>query len=243
LGPNHGMFLNACFFLPLMVWLIKAPYGRKFRTGDGPKRAVRGFADIVETIRDVRGIPVLAAMIVLAGGASFFIGNSYQAQMPTFATDLGHGDPGAAYTALLGADAAGALMGGLLLESGRGFLRIQTSSALKLATLWAAALGAFALARSYPLALMCLFMAGFFELSFSSMTQTIVQLNAPAEIRGRVLGLFNMSSGGLRAFSGITVGLLGSIITVHFSLALAAAAFMAITLVLLARMPKPSAAA
>jgi MFS family permease len=95
------------------------------------------------------------------------------------------------------------------------------------------------LVRSYPLALMCLFMAGFFELSFSSMTQTIVQLNAPAEIRGRVLGLFNMSSGGLRAFSGITVGLLGSIITVHFSLALAAAAFMAITLVLLARMPKP----
>jgi MFS family permease len=242
LGPNHGMFLNACFFLPLFIWLINAPYGPKFRVGEGAKRAVRGIADIVDTIRDVRGIPVLAAMIVLAGGASFFIGNSYQAQMPTFATDLGHGDPGAAYTALLGADAAGALMGGLLLESGRGFLRTQTTSALKLATLWAAALGAFALVRSYPLALLCLFMAGFFELSFSSMTQTIVQLNAPSQIRGRVLGLFNMSSGGLRAFSGITVGLLGSIATVHISLACAAAAFMIITLTLLARMPKPSAA-
>ncbi len=240
LGPNHGMFLNATFFLPLMLWLISAPYGRKFRAGDGPRRAVRGIADLVETVRDVRGIPVLAAMIVLAGGASFFIGNSYQAQMPTFATDLGHGDPGAAYTALLGADAAGALMGGLLLESGRGVLGTRTTSALKLATLWAAALGAFALVRSYPLALVCLFMAGFFELSFSSMTQTIVQLNAPAGIRGRVLGLFNMASGGLRAFSGITVGLLGSLATVHLSLALAAAAFMAITLFLLARMPKPS---
>ncbi len=240
LGPNYGMFLNATFFLPLMLWLIRAPYGRLFRASEGAKRAVRGLADLVETVRDVRGIPVLAAMIVLAGGASFFIGNSYQAQMPTFATDLGHGDPGAAYTALLGADAAGALVGGLLLESGRGVLRIKTTSALKLATLWAAALGAFALVRSYPLALVFLFMAGFFELSFSSMTQTIVQLNAPMAIRGRVLGLFNMSSGGLRAFSGITVGLLGSVATVHFSLALAAAAFMAITLFLLARMPKPS---
>ena len=125
-------------------------------------------------------------MIVLAGGASFFIGNSYQAQMPAFATDLGHGNPGAAYTALLGADAAGALTGGLLLESGRAFMRIQTSSALKLATFWAAALGAFALVHSYPIALVCLFLAGFFELSFSSMTQTIVQLNAPPAIRRRI---------------------------------------------------------
>ena len=240
LGANWGMYLNAIFYLPLIVWLIAAPYGRHFRGGEGPRRAVRGLADIVETIRDVRGLPVLLAMIVLAGGASFFVGNSYQAQMPNFATDLGHGDPGAAYTALLGADAAGALVGGLLLESGRSLFRTETSSALKLAALWACALGAFALARSYPLALLCLFLAGFFELSFSSMTQTIVQLQAPSEMRGRVLGLFNMSSAGLRAFSGITVGLIGSILGVHVSLAVAAGAFMIIALVLLARLPAPA---
>jgi hypothetical protein len=70
------------------------------------------------------------------------------------------------------------------------------------------------------------------------MTQTIVQLNAPSAIRGRVLGLFNMSSGGLRAFSGITVGLLGSVLTVHHSLSLAAAAFMAVTIALLLRAPQ-----
>ena len=237
LGPTHGMFLNAAFYLPLLIWLVRAPYGRHLRSDEGPRRTVRGLADVVQTFRDVRGIPVLMAMIVLAGGASFFIGNAYQAQMPRFATDLGHGDPGTAYTALLGADAAGALFAGLLLESGRGFLRTQTSGALKLAAAWAFALGAFALVRSYPLALVCLFMAGFFELSFSSMTQTIVQLQAPAEIRGRVLGLFNMSSGGLRAFSGITVGLVGSLFTVHLSLACAAGAFMVVALTLLARLP------
>jgi MFS family permease len=237
LGPNYGMLLNATFYLPLIVWLIRAPYGRNFRTGEGPRRAVRGLADVLETVRDVRGLPVLATMIVLAGGASFFVGNSYHAQMPTFASDLGHGDPGAAYTALLGADAAGALLGGLLLESGRSLLRIETGSAVKLAALWACALGAFALVRSYPLALLCLFLAGFFELSFSSMTQTIVQLQAPSEIRGRVLGLFNMSSAGLRAFSGVTVGLVGSVLSVHTSLALAAGAFMLVLLLLFARLP------
>jgi hypothetical protein len=44
-----------------------------------------------------------------------------------------------------------------------------------------------------------------------------------------------MSSAGLRAFSGITVGLVGSLTTVHLSLALAAGAFMITTLVLLAK--------
>jgi MFS family permease len=232
LGPTHGMFLNATFYLPLILWLIRAPFGRSFRTESAPTRAVRGFADIVETIGDVRRIPVLAAMIGLAGAASFFVGNSYQAQMPSFAVDLGHGDPGAAYTALLGADATGALIGGLLLETGRGLFRTQTSTALLLATTWAGLLGSFALTRSYPLALVLLFFAGFCELSFSSMAQTIVQIHAPAEIRGRTLGLFNMSSGGMRAFSGIIVGLLGSLATVHLSLALAAAAFMVVTLAL-----------
>jgi len=234
LGPTRGMFLNAAFYLPLLLWLVRAPFGPKFRREEGPRRAVRGIADIVDTIRDVRGVPVLLGMIILAGGASFFIGNSYQAQMPAFASDLGHGDPGAAYTALLGADAAGALVAGILLETSRGFLRTEASSALKLAALWAGALGAFALTRSYPLAIGFLFLAGFFELSFSSITQTLVQIHAPPTIRGRVLGLFSMSSGGLRAFSGVTVGLVGSIATVHTSLALAAAAFMAIALALLA---------
>jgi hypothetical protein len=236
LGPTRGIFLNAAFYFPLIVWLVRAPYGRKFR-GDlpPPKRAVRGVADNVQTIRDVKSLPVLASLIVLAGAASFFIGNSYQAQMPGFATDLGNGDPGIAYTALLGADAAGALVGGLLLESGRRLFATKTSSALVLSMFWGGALAAFARTRSYVLALAFLFVAGFCELSFSSMTQTIVQMQAPNDIRGRVLGLFNMSSAGLRTFSGITVGLVGSVMTIHTSLTIAAALFIATALFLLYR--------
>ena len=236
LGPTRGIFLNTVFYLPLVVWLVRAPYGRHFR-GDQPppRRAVRGIADILESIRDIRSLPIIAPMIVLAGAASFLIGNSYQAQMPGFAHDLGHGDPGTAYSALLGADAAGALTAGILLESRGGLLPTTVASALRLAVLWGAALLAFALVHSYPLALVVLFTAGFFELSFSSMAMALVQIHAPAAARGRILGLFNMSALGLRAFSGVTVGLVGSLIGIHASLAASAMVFAALMIILMVR--------
>jgi MFS family permease len=237
LGPTRGIFLNAAFYLPLLLWLIGAPYGRhhRGRGAPGPKRAVRGIADIVQTVREIRGLPGIGAMVLLAGAASFFVGNSYQAQMPGFAHDLGHGDPGVAYTLLLAADAAGALVAGFLLESRGGLLRTSAGAAMKLAMLWAAALFAFSFARTYVLALPMLFAAGFFELSFSSMAQTLVQMEAPDTSRGRVLGLFNMALAGLRTFSGITVGLAGSLLTVHASLAASAGTFAALTGLGLAR--------
>ena len=75
--------------------------------------------------------------------------------------------------------------------------------------------------------------AGFFELAFNAMAQTLVQLNAPTDIRGRVIGLYNMASLGLRTFSGVTVGLLGSLIGVHWSLALSALVMLAVASALL----------
>jgi MFS family permease len=241
LGATHGIFLNAVFYLPLLLWLWKAPYGPRFRAGAATsRRAVRGLADIVQAARDMALNPLLGGMTVLAGAASFFIGNSYQAQMPAFASELGHGNPGVAYSALLTADAAGALLAGFVLES-RTWLRGTPRTALTLAMLWALALAAFALARSYPLALAFLFAAGFLELSFSSMVQALVQLNAPAAIRGRVIGLFNMAAAGLRTFSGISVGLVGQLAGVHWAMFGAALAMVATTLVLRASLPKPQA--
>ena len=84
------------------------------------------------------------------------------------------------------------------------------------------ALIGFARADGYVLAVTLLFVAGFVELSFNSMAQALVQLHAPGEIRGRVIGVFSMSSSGLRMFSGLSVGLLGARIGIHNSLAMSA---------------------
>jgi len=235
LGPAWGILFNMLIYVPLILWLWKAPYGRQ-------KEAVPAsrLADFWPMIREATHSRVIVSMTLLAGGASLLVGNAYQAQMPEFARDLGHGDADLTYSMLLAADAAGALAAGLLLES-RGLLQANPRSAFVLAMLWCLAIGSFAAATSYPLALALLFVAGFLELSFNAMAQTLVQVHAPPEVRGRVIGVFAMASLGLRAFSGVTVGLGGALIGIHWSLAASAAALLLLILAWLCVVPGSSA--
>src|SRR5580658_9951129 len=105
LGPAPGLFVNMLIYLPLTLWLIRAPYGPRFRKVPFVAARIRGLQDLVATVATVAKIRVIAAMTMLAGVYALMVGNAYQAQMPEFARDLGHGDPGMLYALLLGADA------------------------------------------------------------------------------------------------------------------------------------------
>jgi hypothetical protein len=226
LGPAHGILVNALIYLPLLIWLHQPRYTERAERIER-RQLVRasGLANLVASWRSLTGNRQIMAMTLLVGCASLFIGSAYQAQMPGFAEDLGFRHAGAAYSALLAADAAGALGAMLLLES-RGLLPATAGSALLLAACWCLAIGGFALTHNYLLSLPLLFAAGFFELTFSAMAQTIVQLQAPAAQRGGIVGLFISASLGLRTFSGVTVGLGGALVGIHYSLALSAAALL-----------------
>ena len=65
-------------------------------------------------------------------------------------------------------------------------------------------IGGFAVSDIYALSVALLVAAGFLNLAFGAMAQTLVQLHAPTHIRGRVIGLYNMCFNGMRAFSGVT---------------------------------------
>lgn len=141
---------------------------------------------------------------------------------------------------LLAADAAGALTGGIVLES-RGLLQARPATALMLAMGWCVALAAFAMMPFYWLALPLLFIAGFVELSFNSMAQTLVQISASPSMRGRIIGVYSMASLGMRTFSGVTVGLLGAALGIHWSLALSAIGLCAVVGAILAGVNKNAA--
>jgi MFS family permease len=222
LGAPYALMANALVYAPLALWLWRhTPAPREAR----PRAS--GFRDVVATLRRARLQPAILALTALGAGAAFFVGNAYQAQMPQYARDFGHGDPGLTYTMLLAADAAGALFAGVALET-VGLLSPRTRTAILLAMGWGASLAGFALTRSYAVALVLLFAAGFLELSFNSMAQALVQWEAPAEWRGRMIGLYSMAAQGMRTFSGVTVGLAGAALGVHWSLAVSGACVVAL---------------
>jgi MFS family permease len=229
-GPITAILLNVLVYLPLTIWLWRAPYGRVFRGEPRPTpRDGGGLAGILATARAIAGNRIVVSMTLLSGAVSFAVGNAYQAQMPEFAADLGHGDADFYYTMLLGANAIGALTAGILLEL-RPFLSATARTAFWLVIIWCLCIAGFAVSRNYSLSLLLLFVAGFLNLAFGAMAQALVQINAPQDIRGRVVGLFNMSMHGMRAFSGVTIGMGGSLVGIHWSLAVSTIVLLLVTI-------------
>jgi MFS family permease len=236
LGPGWGLLVNVLIYLPLTLLLLGLPYTGHSRHGEARSTTTRGLGlgEAVRVFREARTDRRITSMIVVAGVTSLFVGSGFQPQMPEYAHDLGAGQADVWYSALLAANAAGAVLGALMLES-LDVLRPSPRIALACAAAWAEAMALFAIAPNYALAVTLLVVAGMLNITFTSMAQTLVQILAPPRLRGRVVGLFNASMLGLRTGSGVTVGVLGAAIGVHWSLALSASAVVLISLGLLIR--------
>lgn len=231
LGPGWGLVANILIYVPLTVFLLLVPYTGHRRAG--PRAAAAfGIAEARRLLGEVKSDRRILMMIVLGGATSFFVGNAFQAQMPEYAHHFGADTAGFRYSVLLAANAAGAVGGAVLLE-GFDLLRPRVRTAVVCAVVWSALMGLFPAAPTYGLAVVVLIFAGAFNIAFSAMAQTLVQLLAPAALRGRIVGFFITASLGLRAGSGVTVGLLGAVIDVRRSLELSAGIMLLISLGLL----------
>jgi len=234
LGPAVGLLANVLIYLPMTVMMWILPYTGHAQGRFGTRGVSGlGFSQALKIFREVRHDHRIVTMIALGGAASLFIGQAFQSQMPEYAHHFGADDGGFRYSALLAANALGAILGTILLET-TGYLRPRARTAIICCALWSLAMGLFPAAPSYGAGITLLVLAGIMNITFLSMAQTLVQLHAPVELRGRVIGLFNMSSLGLRVGSGMTIGVLGSFIGVDWSLELSAALLFMVTLGLLA---------
>ena len=223
LGPGWGIVTNACIYLPLIAWSLKEPYtGHSHDEAGGAAPTRLGIGAALRVIKETSSNRVVLGMMVLAGLTSLLVGNAYQAQMPQFAKAFLTTNAGLVYTMLLTANAAGAVFGGILLET-MGALDPHPRKAMFMAAAWAVCIIVFAWAPYYLLALGALFVAGMLQIGFTSMATTLVQLEAPVAKRGQVMGVFSMSMNGLRVGSGISVGVLGALVGIRWSLGLSAA--------------------
>ena len=74
--------------------------------------------------------------------------------------------------------------------------------------------------------------------------QTLTEKNSsPAEKRGRIVGVYAMASNGLRAGSGLSIGLVGGLIGIHWSLGLSAFTLVVLVIGLILYTARAAAAA
>jgi MFS family permease len=229
LGPVHGIFVNIAIYLPLTLFLFRTKFTGHTRD-DGVPRTRVGLVGSLRVLRQIRSNRVIVSMIILGGLGSFFIGASLQTSMPIFAHDFGLGSAGIAYGVLLFANGLGGVIGGVLLEV-TGRIKPTVTAAVVSTAVYGLTTLFFAFTGNYALALVLLLISGIANLASMSIGQTVVQLLAPAQDRGRVVGLYGVSANGLRAGSGFTVGLLGAAIGIHWSLGLSSAALCVGTVV------------
>ena len=239
LGPGVALLVNVLLYVPLTLYLFRMPYTGHQGSDGSPRQARLGLAGAGRLLAEVRSEPRIIRMILLAGATSFFVGTAFQAQMPEYAHHHGSEDADVWYSVLFGANAAGAVIGAIVLET-VAVLQGGVRGAIVCAAIWGAVMAIFPFVHGYAAAVALLVLAGVFNIAFTSMAQAVVQILAPPGLRGRVVGLFNTSMMGLRAGSGLTVGVLGAVIGVELSLTLSAVAVVLVALgLLLADLRRP----
>ena len=175
-------------------------------------RAAKG--QIREGFAYVRHDPLIMdvlVMMAIVGTLTY----EFQVTLPLLAKFTFHGDA-SSYAMLTSATGVGAVIGGLLM-AGR---RTATVKGLTLAVLgFGATMIAVALSPTMLVAMLGMVVVGVFSISFTSLTNTILQLQAPPTMRGRVMSLWTVAFLGSTLFGAPIVGWIGENIDPRWSIA------------------------
>src|ERR1700716_863094 len=171
LGPAFGIFANVLMYLPMTIWLARTPYTGHVRDGQAARRPRVSPLEAIRVLREVAGQPGLISMVGRGGVSSFLIGSGIQPQMPEFAIDLGIDQAGLGYGMLLSANAAGAVLGGVVLE-GTHLLKPSARAAMLRTLTGSGCMLGFALSQNYVLSLGFLLCAGTANLASQSIAQS-----------------------------------------------------------------------
>jgi MFS family permease len=198
-GVAMCFFLNGLSFIAVIagLWMMRLPiFERKFEIVSAGEHAWEGISYSIKHPR-VRTI----LLLFLAVGV---FGWSYAVLMPSFARDvLERGANG--YGILMSASGTGALVGGLLVAT---FGHLFTPRKIALGGVWIFSIAMLALSftKSFPIALVFLFAAGFGMLLFFSTSNTVLQTIVPDEMRGRVMGVWSLVFGAMIPLGSLEAG-------------------------------------
>lgn len=175
---------------------------------------------------------ILALMVL--GLAPIILGNPYTSLMPIFAITIFHGDAGTQglllTTAGIGAVLAALGVASLGHRQGNGKLLIVGAASFGLSLVF------FSRSPALWMAMVFVFFAGLSNTSYSSQNQTIIQMLAPAELRGRVLGVYLINRG-LMPIGSLLAGGLASLLGAPWAVTIMGASCLALAIVVPALVP------
>jgi MFS family permease len=222
-GGGAGAFLVAAVLFALgfrAIWVLgEVPHQRSGLDHNPLTQFAQG-------VRYVFHAPVVCAVITLVFlHCAFTMG--YDAALPRRASDV-LGATGTAYSLLMMAMGGGSLVGAFLLA---GFARRVHYGYLFFATsiLSGLTLVPLGYAASWPGALLAAATVGLTQSMFIALATTLLQIATPDHVRGRVLGLYWGSTGGVMGISNLATGHLADGFGAGTMLALPGLAFVAIT--------------
>lgn len=188
----NGVSYIAVIISLAMISTTFVPSLTKVSVGESMKQGLR-------FIHKQAGIKTLIAVAF----ASTSLGISIVTFLPVFARDV-YGGNEATYTILLTTEAAGAIVGALLVAFRGKTARLWREAMISLVGL-GVCMAAFALAPSMTLALVFLFFGGMALISCFAMMSSLIQFVATDEMRGRVMSIYNIAfRGGMPIGSLIT---------------------------------------
>jgi len=199
IGVAGCLFVNAVSFLAIIVTLVIMEFPViKGRTND----EVPFWQEVSEGYRFLRGERQLCAVLMLTYGVAL-VGTPYSRFLPVIATDVLHAGP-TTFGLLLAAPGIGAVIAGLGIAS-LGRVRRRTHFVAMSVFAFSFSLIMFSFSRSLALSMFFLVLVGASNIAFRAVSNSIVQMETPPELLGRMLSLFFMDKG-LWSFGTLFIG-------------------------------------
>jgi MFS family permease len=189
IGVAGCLFVNALSFLTIIVTLVVMEFpAMRFKR----REEALFWQEVVEGYRFLRGQRRLFSIILLTYGVAL-VGSPYSRFLPVFATDVLRAGP-STFGLLLAAPGIGAVIAGLGIAS---FARLCRRTHFVAMSVYAFSLFLilFSFSRSLPLSMFFLMMVGASNIAIRAVANTIVQMETPPELLGRMLSLFFMDKG------------------------------------------------
>ena len=214
IGIDGCLLVNAVSFLAIIATLLIMAFP-EVRTRKA--EATPFWAEVREGYLFLRGERRLFAVILLTYAVAL-VGTPYSRFLPVIATDVLHAGA-STFGLLLAAPGIGAVIAGLGIAS-LGRLRRRLHFVVMSVYAFALFLILFSFCRSLPLSMLFLVLVGASNIAFRSVANSIVQMETPPHLLGRMLSLFFMDKG-MWSFGTLFIGSIAHVIGTPHAIAVA----------------------